>query len=184
MKNSSIRSDGTKTFQAKGIKRFAQKAMWPDVGLKSSPKLPKKGTAVRFIKKNIFFKVAKNLPNDLVDPCLTEKRVDRKKNDGWPKFFFYQKQYVLYGITATSELVYLFLRRVDRMENFFFRSIVNFHFGLTEKIFNLQLTERIIDRKFPTFYVPIYHYKTYITHCYAIYFQELPWKSSPSCPRF
>ena len=119
-----------------------------------------------------------------VDPCLTEKRVDRKKNDGWPKFFFYQKQYVLYGITATSELVYLFLRRVDRMEIFFFRSIVNFHFGLTEKIFNLQLTERIIDRKFPTFYVPIYHYKTYITHCYAIYFQELPWKSSPSCPRF
>ena len=117
-------------------------------------------------------------------PLFDRKACWPKKNDGWPKFFFYQKQYVLYGITATSELVYLFLRRVDRMENFFFRSIVNFHFGLTEKIFNLQLTERIIDRKFPTFYVPIYHYKTYITHCYAIYFQELPWKSSPSCPRF
>ena len=45
--------------------------------------------------------------------------------------------------------------------NLIFRSIVKFHFGLTEKIFNLRLTKGIIDRKFPTFYVPIYPYKTY-----------------------
>ena len=47
-----------------------------------------------------------------VDPRLTEKRVDRKKR----RLTEILKQYVLYGITATSELVYLFLRRVDRME--------------------------------------------------------------------
>ena len=48
----------------------------------------------------------------MVDPRLTEKRVDRKKR----RLTEILKQYVLYGITATSELVYLFLRRVDRME--------------------------------------------------------------------
>ena len=67
---------------------------------------------------------------------------------------------------------------------FIFRSIVKFDFGLTEKIFNLRLTKGIIDRKFPTFYVPIYPYKTYIFHCYETFFQELAGKSSPLCPRF
>ena len=65
--------------------------------------------------------------------------------------------------------MYRSLRRDDRMEKIIFRSIVNFHFGLTEKILNLQLTKRIIDRKFPTFYVPLYPYKTYIFHCYETF---------------
>ena len=69
--------------------------------------------------------------------------------------------------------MYRSLRRDDRMPKFIFRSIVKFHFGLTEKIFNLQLTERIIDRKFPTFSVPIYPYKTYIFHCYETFFRNL-----------
>ena len=37
---------------------------------------------------------------------------------------------------------------------------------MTEEIFNLQITKGIIDQKFPTFYVPIYPYKTYIFYCY------------------
>ena len=68
--------------------------------------------------------------------------------------------------------------------NFYFRSIIKFHFGLTKKIFNLRLIAGIIDRKFPTFYVPIYPYKTYIFYCYETFCQELAGKSSPSCPRF
>ena len=119
----------------------------------------------------------------LVDPWLTKKHVDRKK---WQltKNFFYQKPYVLYGIIAMPELVYWSLRCDDWMPNFIFWSIVKFDFGLTKKIFNLQLTEGIIDRKFPTFYVPIYPYKTNIFHWYETFCQELAGKSSPSCPRF
>ena len=41
-----------------------------------------------------------------VDTWSTEKRVDRMKNDDWPKDFFYQKPYVLYGIIATSEPIF------------------------------------------------------------------------------
>ena len=73
---------------------------------------------------------------------------------------FYQKPYVLYGIIATLELVYQLSQRDDRMPIFIFRSIIKFHFGLTKKIFNLRLIAGIIDRKFPTFYVPIYPYKS------------------------
>ena len=80
----------------------------------------------------------------LVDPWLTEKHVDRKKMTIDWKYFFYQKPYFLYGIIATSELVYRSLRHDDRMANFIFWSIVKFDFGLTEKIFNLRLTEGIL----------------------------------------
>ena len=118
-----------------------------------------------------------------VDPLLTKKRVDRKKRQ-LTEIFFYQKPYVLYGIIAMLELVYRSLRRDDQMPNFIFRSIIKFHFGLTEKIFNLRLTKGIIDRKFPTFYIPIYPYKMYIFYCYETFCQELAGKSSPSCPRF
>ena len=75
--------------------------------------------------------------------------------------------------------MYQSLRRDDRMPKFIFWSIVKFHFGLTEKIFNLRLTEHIIDRKFPTFSVPIYPYKTYIFHCYETFFSGTCWKKFP-----
>ena len=58
---------------------------------------------------------------------LTEKK--RRLTE----IFFYQKQYVLYGLNLTSELVYRFLRRVDRKRKL------------------------LIDRKT----VPFYSYKTY-----------------------
>ena len=52
----------------------------------------------------------------MVDPWLTEKRVDRKKTTVDRIRVVLQKGYVLYGLNLTSELVYRFLRRVDRME--------------------------------------------------------------------
>ena len=50
----------------------------------------------------------------MVDPWLTEKRVDRKKMTVDRIRVVLQKGYVLYGLNLTSELVYRFLRRVDR----------------------------------------------------------------------
>ena len=47
---------------------------------------------------------------------MTEKRVDRKKTTVDRIRVVLQKGYVLYGLNLTSELVYWFLRRVDRME--------------------------------------------------------------------
>ena len=92
-------------------------------------------------------------------------------NEKWrlTKRFFYQKPYILYGIIAMPELFYRSSQWTECQ--FFFRSILKFHFGLTKKIFNLQLTEGIIDRKFPTFYVPIYPNKMYIFH--FIFFLDL-----------
>ena len=89
------------------------------------------------------------------------------------KILCYQKPYVMYGIIATLELVYRSLQRDDQMPNFIFRSIIKFDFGLTKKIFNLRLTEGIIDRKFPTFYEPICPYKTYIFYCYVTFVRNL-----------
>ena len=65
------------------------------------------------------------------------------------------------------------------MPIFIFRSIIKLHFGLTEKIFNLQLTKGIIDQKFPTFYIPIYSYKMYIFYCYKTFLPGTCWKKFP-----
>ena len=64
---------------------------------------------------------------------------------------------------------------------------INFHFWINHKItllidqktFNLQLTEGIIDWKFPTFYIPIYPYKTYIFYCYETFLPGNCWKKFP-----
>ena len=50
---------------------------------------------------------------------------------------------------------------------------------MTEKIFNLQLTEGIIDQKLPTFDIPIYSYKTYIFYWYETFLPETCWKKFP-----
>ena len=52
----------------------------------------------------------------MVDPWLTKKRVDQKKTTVDRIRVVLQKGYILYGLNLTSELVYRFLRRVDRME--------------------------------------------------------------------
>ena len=73
----------------------------------------------------LYLAIYNNEAKHLVDPWLTEKRVDRKKTTVDRIRVVLQKGYVLYGITATLELVYRFLRRVDRMEKIIFRFSVN-----------------------------------------------------------
>ena len=153
---------------------------WPPAALNCSCNAT--GNLTGLLANGILSNTSALMQEMSVDPWLTKKRVDWKK--WWlTKIFFYQKPYVLYGIIATSELVYRSLWRDDRMPNFIFWSIVKFDCG-SKKIFNLQLTKGIIDQKFTTFYVPIYPYKTYIFYCYETFCQELAGKSSPSCPRF
>ena len=90
--------------------------------------------------------------------------------------FCYQKLYVLTGMFGAC--VVNFMACWPK---------INFHFLVNHKItllidqktFNLQLTEGIIDWKFPTFYIPIYPYKTYIFYCYETFLPGNCWKKFP-----
>ena len=102
-------------------------------------------------------------------------------NEKWQltKWFFYQKLYVLYGLIATFGASLVNFTACWPNANFYILVNHKITLWIDWKIFNLQLNEGIIDQNFPTFYIPIYSYKTYIFYCYETFLPGTCWKKLP-----
>jgi len=110
--------------------------------------------------------------------------IDQKEcwmNEKWQltKWFFYQKLYDLYGLIATFGASLVNFTACWPNANFYILVNHKITLWIDWKIFNLQLNKGIIDQKFPTFYIPIYSYKTYIFYCYETFLPGTCWKKLP-----
>ena len=110
---------------------------------------------------------------------MTKRHVDWMKNDNWPKEFFTKNCTFVWINRYIRSLFSKFHSMLTESQISFFGQLLNYTSDWPKKIFNLQLTEGIIDLQFPTFYVPIYPYKTYIFHWYETFLPGTCWKKFP-----
>ena len=100
------------------------------------------------------------------------------KNDDWPKNFVLPKTVRFVWNNSYVGACVSVITAWWPNAKFYFLVNCKIWLWINQKIFNLRLTEGIIDRNFPTFYVPIYPYKMYIFYCYVT-LSGTCWKKFP-----